>query len=113
MIIIDHTGDTVEPEAVEPVLLKPVPAVRQEKMNYIVFTVIKTERIPCVMVPAVVSVEILSRRTVEHPKSFIYIPDGVGVNEIHNYPEAAGMSRVNQFLQFLRCAEPGGGCEET
>ena len=60
MIIINHAGNSVEPESVKFEFFKPVAAVGKEEMNNIIFPIVKSERIPGYMVPSFICMKILT-----------------------------------------------------
>jgi hypothetical protein len=112
MIIIEHAGYPVEPEAIEAKLCKPVVHIGEQKMAYLIFAIIEAEGIPGHMLPPVIAMKELSRVTIQQSQALVLIFYGMRMDDIHNHSNTVPMGHVNKFLQFLRGAEPGAGCKE-
>ena len=58
VVLVEHGGDSVEPEAVNIVFGKPVGAGREEKMDHLILAVVETAGIPRRVVPPVSGVKV-------------------------------------------------------
>ena len=109
MIIIEHAGYPVEPEAIEAKLCKPVVYIGEQKMAYLIFAIIEAEGIPGHMLPPVIAMEELGRVTIQQAQALVLIFYCVRVDDIHNHSNTVPVGLVNKLLQFLRGTESGAG----
>ena len=64
------------------------------------------------MLVAVTGIEILVGVAGQVAQSFHLVLHGMGVYDVHDDGNAVLVGRVDEFLQFLGCAEAAGGGEE-
>ena len=113
MVVVEHGGDAVEPEAVKVELGHPVFQVGQQEVNDLVFVVVEALGIPGGVLTLTAGVEELVVGAVKLVDALPGVLAGVGVDHIQKHRNAQLMSPVDEGFQLLRCAEPGGGGEEV
>ena len=112
MVMVQHGGDAVKPEAIKMIFRHPELQVAQQEVNHAGLTVIKALGSPGGMVPLGAVVEKLPGRTVEHIDSFGGILHRVGMDHIQKHPDPHGMGGVYKIFQVLGSAEPTGRGKE-
>ena len=105
VVQIEHGCDSIETEAIELVLFEPVLAVAQEEVEHVVACIVEAEAVPCWVLAAVASIEVLVSLSAEVAKAFELVLDSVAVNKIHDHGNAHAMCLVDESLQLLWCAE--------
>jgi hypothetical protein len=65
VVVIEHRGNAVEPEPIEPEFVEPVFAVGEQEVDYIVFSIVETQRVPSGVLSPVVAVKVLVVRAIE------------------------------------------------
>ena len=106
MVIVEHRGYAVEAETIEMELCKPVFAIRKQEMYNLMLAIVKTERIPLVVLSPCARIEELVRVAAKVAQAFVLILHGMRLNKIHNDCNTVLVSLVNESLQFLWSTEP-------
>ena len=106
--MVEHGGDAVEAEAVEVVLGHPELQVGQQEVQNAGLAVVEALGAPGGMLALVAIVEELPGGAVEHIDALGGVLDGVGMDNIQQDLDAHLVSLVDQVLQILGLAEPGG-----
>ena len=73
VVQIKHTGDTIETKPVQLIFIQPEATVGQQKMQHLVFAVIKTARVPQLVVPPRSLMKILIRGAVKATEAFHFV----------------------------------------
>ena len=110
---VEHTGDTVEAEAVEAILLDPKAAVGEQKMLHIQLAVVEAARVPGVVVAPVAVVKELVACAIELREPFHRVLDGMRVDDIHDDEEPHAVRDIDQLAQLVGGTEAGGGGKEV
>ena len=87
-------------------LCEPVFAIRKQEMYNLMLAIVKTERIPLVMLPSVARIEELVRVAAKVAQAFVLILHGMRLHQIHYHGDTVLVSLVNESLQFLWSTEP-------
>ena len=93
-------------------LFQPILAIREQEVNYVVFTIVKAKRVPSGMLVSIAWVEELVGISSQVAQSLHFILHGMRMNDVHNHGNAVLMSGINQRFQFLGCSEARGSGEE-
>ena len=109
---IEHGGDPVKAEAVKMKPGEPVFQIGQKEVQHLIFPVVKALGLPRGMIPPRAFMEELMVRAVKLVDALPGVPAGVGMDHVQQYRNAHFVSSINEFFQFIRRAEPGGGGEE-
>ena len=112
VVVVQHGGHTVKPEAVKMVLRHPELQVAQQEVEHTGLAVIKTLGPPGGMIPLGSVVEELPGRSVEHIDSLSGILHRVGVDHVQQHPDSHGMGSIDQVFQVLGPTEPAGRGKE-
>lgn len=110
---VHHTGDAVEPEAVEFEFLHVEPEVAEEEAENFVMPVVEQSTVPEFVLTFRPTMEIEVIRSVERIKTIKDVLASVRMNDIEQNGYAHSMGRVDEFFQFLRCAVTRTCGEET
>ena len=105
MIVVKHGGHAVKTETVKTELFHPIFAIGEQEVENLIFTVVKTERIPCRMFATTIAIKILVITAVKPAETLQFIFHSMRVNYIHNHGYSHGVRRVNKRFKFLRGAE--------
>ena len=108
VILIDHGGHAVEAEAVEVVLLLPELQVGQQEVEHLHPAVIEQLRAPGGMPAALSGQEVLVVGAVQLVQTLAGVRAGVGVHHVQQYEQVQLVGLVDEILQILRIAVPGG-----
>ncbi len=112
VVAVEHAGDTVEAESVEPVFVQPEAAVGQQKMQDLDLAVVEAARVPGPVQPPRPVVEVLVQGAVEAAEALDLVGGGVGVNQVHDHRDPLTVGGVHQGLQVLGGPEAGAGRKE-
>ena len=113
VVVVEHGGDAVKPEAVKVVLGHPEFQVTQQEVEHAGLAVVEALGTPGGVVALGAVVEELPGGAVEHIDALSGIAHGVGVHHVQQDANAHGMGLVHQIFQVLGLAEPGRRGEEA
>jgi ABC-type microcin C transport system permease subunit YejE len=83
MMLVEHAGDAVEAEAVELKFIEPIAAIREQKVQDLVFSIIEESRIPGHMVATGPLVKVLVGGTVKSAETLDFVGYGMRVDQVH------------------------------
>ena len=106
VVPVDHTGDAVETETVQPVFLHPELAVAQEEVEGLVLAVVEASGAPGRMMALRTGVEVEVFPAVEASQAFSLVLHAVGVDYVHHDGQALPVGVIDQALELFRRAEP-------
>ena len=112
VIPVQHTGHSVEAEAVKVILLHPVLAVRKQEVFDFILPVVETPRAPGRMMSSGAGIEVQVVPPVEAAQAFGLVAHGVRVDYIHNDGNAPCVGVIDKCLELLRSAEAGAESKE-
>ena len=112
-MVVEHAGDAIEAEAVEVEFVDPVAGVGEEKVEDFWFAVVEAAGVPGGVVAAVAGVKVLVGGAVEAGEAFVFVFDGVGMNEVDDDGDAGFVCGVDELFEFFGGAESGGGGVEV
>lgn len=95
MVVIHHTGYSVEAEAVNLVFLYVPRQIREQVSKYLVFRIIEYHGVPSRVVAFLPGMRVAVIRAVKPVYAIIYIVGGVRVNYVNNYEQAHSMRFVH------------------
>ncbi len=113
MVLVEHTGHPVKTEPVYAVFVHPIAAVGEQEVEHLWPGIVETPRIPGRVPPPRTVVKILVGCPVEVTEALDHVGHGVGMDQVHQHPQPETVGRVDQFLEFFRCAETGRSREKT
>ena len=105
VVVIEHRGHAVETETVKVELVEPIFEIREQEVLHLGFRIIENHRIPIFLVACLASGRVVVVATVQFAQTLVEVLDIVSVNDVHNHSQSHRVSRANQLLQFLGCAE--------
>ena len=112
-MVVEHASYAIEAKAVEIELVDPVAGVGEKKVEDFGFTVVEASGVPSGVVSAFTGVKILIGGAVEAREPFVFVFDGVGVNEVDDDGNTGLMSGVDELFELFGGSESGGGGEEV
>ena len=113
VVMVKHTGNPVEAEAVEMELLHPILDVRQQEMLYLVLAVVEELRVPVGLVTGFSGQRVVVVGAVQFVDAFVEVTDVVGMHQIHDDRQPQLVGAAHQLLQLLGRAAARRGGEET
>lgn len=99
---VEHTGNTIETETIELVLIHPESKVAQQKSKNLMVSIVEQPAVPLVMTTLATTMEVLVISTIKLVETIQDVLRGVTVNHIEQNNKAQTVSGVDEFLQILR-----------
>ena len=94
-------------------LCKPVLAVAQQEVDYLVLAVVEAEAVPGRMLMTVARIEILVRIAGKITKAFQLVLHCMRVDDVHDDGNTVLMGSINEILQLFWSTETAAGCKEA
>lgn len=101
MVNVHHTGDPVEPESIELILLNPKPQVAEQEPHDFMVSVVEEATVPEFVssFPSFVEVKVIGAVELVQPIEDVLA--GMRMNDIQEDRYAHAMCGVDEFLQVL------------
>ena len=105
VVPIEHTGDSIEAETVQMVLLHPELAVGEEEMLGLALSVVETAAVPSRMMALIALIEVEVLASVEIAQALGLVLHHMRVDKVHNDRNSARVGIIHQVLELLRGAK--------
>mmetsp|Transcript_10693 Transcript_10693/g.29307 ORF Transcript_10693/g.29307 Transcript_10693/m.29307 type:complete len:435 (+) Transcript_10693:1707-3011(+) len=113
MMVVHHAGHAIEAVAVKLVLIDPPARVAEQEAHGLPVAVVEQTGVPHPVVPACTSMEVHAVCAVEHVDAIHGILGGMAVDNVHEHHHAEPVGFINEGLQVVRGAKPGGRAKEV
>lgn len=112
MVLVHHTCDTIEPEAIELEFVQPEAKVAEQESEDLVVGIVEETTVPKVMTALATLMEVEVISAVELVQTIQDVLAGMGMDDVKKDGDTHPVGRIDQLLEVFRCSVTGTSSEK-